>query len=135
MLEYIDDESTMGKLNDLDSIEIYNNGKIERIEKDNEIFNLIKTRVEEVFLSARVMPAFGVSLHNETTKAMKQENWLKLNFNKEKEKNGLPYSSLVFKLENGYGTNLIREYNGKLDGRCIYLDFDKLIDLLNLIKH
>ncbi len=91
-------------------------------------------KLQNTFSDGRLMPAFGVSIHNLTIKEMKNGNWVKLNFNGEQEKNGLPFTSLLFHVEDGYGMNLIREYNGKYDGRCIYISFDENTEITNLLK-
>ncbi|MBQ8615413.1 MAG: hypothetical protein IJ415_02485 [Clostridia bacterium] len=113
----------------IESFSVFESGNIRVISKGNEVFNKILKNIEELFSTSRVMPAFGVSLHDETLNALKQDNWLQINFNEELEKNGLPFSSLLFKLEITSGMNLIRLYNGKYDGRCIYLDLNEPIDL------
>ena len=79
------------------------------------------------------MPAFGVSLHNETLNEIKSNCWLQVNFNKEIVKNGLPFNALLFRLEETQGFNLIRLYDGKYEGRCLFLDLDKEMDLKNVI--
>ena len=80
------------------------------------------------------MPAFGVSLHAETLNELKNDNWIKINFNKQIIVNELPFVSLIFKLEKTSGFNLIRFHNEKYEGRCFYLDLCEELDLLELIK-
>ena len=118
----------------LDSIYIFENGKQTTLNNNDNNFKQLKRKIEEIFSNARILPAFGVSLHSETLNAIKTENWLQLNFCKELIKNELPFNSLLFKLEETSGINLIRLYNGKYDGRCIYLDLENNIDLFKVIK-
>ena len=80
------------------------------------------------------MPAFGVSIHEETVNAMQNGEWLKLNYNAEMDKEGLLFTSLLFRLEECQGFNLIRLYGERYDGRCIYLDLPKTTDLKQLIN-
>lgn len=135
MQVYMDRDDMMSEeLENLASIEIYTNGQKDKLAETDKRFVEIKNRLTELFSKARVMPAFGVSFHKQTCEAMEQGIWLKLNFNKQQVKNGLPFDALLFKLDEVYGFNLIREYEGKFEGRCIYLDFDEQIDLNNLIK-
>lgn len=119
----------------VESFEIVSQGKTKTIvHGSNEFFNIL-LKLEKLFVNSRLMPAFGVSLHNETLNALQRDCWLKINFNRELTKNGLPFSSLVFKLEEVQGFNLIRQYNNTFDGRCLYLDLDENINLLHLINH
>lgn len=118
----------------VDNFEIFNNGETKKISQQENGFLAIKSKLRDLFLSARLMPAFGVSLHDETTKELQKDVWLKINFSKIVEKNGLPFSSLLFKLEEVQGFNLIRLYNDRFDGRCLYLDLEEEIDLRSLIK-
>ena len=123
-------------INCLDFIEsytIYSNGNIKTIDKNNYDFKKLTQNIKNLFLNARVMPAFGVSLHNDTISALQSASWLEINFCKELNINDLPFNSLLFKLEETYGINLIRKHNIKYDGRCIYLDFMEKVDLYFLL--
>lgn len=114
----------------IESIEIYNEGKKTLFISDNKYFAKTVANLKNVFNNARLMPAFGVSLHYETIKAIKLGKWIKINFSKELTKNDLSFTSLLFEITTTQGVNLIREYSGKYEGRCLYVDFDKEIDLM-----
>ena len=116
-----------------ESVTIVVDGKKKEIKKGNENFNKIIDNVLSCFEGARIMPALGVSLHNLTVEEMKQNKWIKLNFNKTVTLNELPFDSLLFRLDECYGINLIRQTNGKYEGRCIYLDLDGKTDLSKII--
>ena len=118
-------------LENLESIEIIQNGEIKKL--DSQEFNKVFNKLQDLFGEARVMPAFGVSIHEETLNAMKEGEWLKLNYNAEMDKDGLLFKSLVFRLEECQGFNLIRLYGERYDGRCIYLDLPNITDLKKLI--
>lgn len=113
----------------IESIEILNDGKVSVFKSDNKYYAKIKNNLKALFRSARIMPAFGVSLHDDTVEAIKVGKWIKINYSKELEVNDLPFTSLIFELNTTQGVNLIREYNNRYDGRCIYLDFDEVIDI------
>lgn len=130
-----DEISLINTLNFVESFTIFNNGKSKEINKNNKSFFIINEQLENLFKSARLMPAFGVSLHNETLNELKYNNWLQINFEKELNKNGLNFTSLLFKLDNTSGFNLIRLNNGRYDGRCLYLDLSENIDLQTIIKN
>ena len=117
----------------IESFQIFENGKDKLILKTNEEFKQIEEQLRILFTNSRLMPAFGVSLHNETLNEIKSNCWLQVNFNKEIVKNGLPFNALLFRLEETQGFNLIRLYDGKYEGRCLFLDLDKEMDLKNVI--
>ena len=71
---------------------------------------------------------------NNYVNEIKKDSWLKINFENIIEKSGLPFSSLLFKLEEVQGFNLIRRYKNKYEGRCFYLDIDDNFDLNNLLS-
>lgn len=127
-------DSMIDCLNYIDSFFIFENGKRKEIKKANVEFDIIYNKIENLFYNSHLMPAFGVSLHNETLNAIKCESWLQINFSKEMIKNDLPFNALIFKLEETSGINLIRLHNKKYDGRCIYLDFNEKTDLIKLLK-
>ena len=134
MINYFDNENSLADcLNYVESFELFIDGKNEIILKENLKFNAIISKLEKLFCSSRLMPAFGVSMHRETQNALKADKWIKINFNKILTKNGLNFSALIFKLEETNGFNLIREYDNKFVGRCLYLDLDELTNLEELI--
>ena len=134
MFSQIDNTNSFTEImKNIESFNIYKNGTKQKINKNNKNFELITEKLAEIFSQARIMPAFGVSLHNDTIQALQNNIWLEINFNTEQTLNDLPFSSLLFKLEKTYGINLIRKYNNSYSGRCIYLDFMQQMDLTNII--
>ena len=114
-------------LEHLESIELIQNGTSHKLSKQE--FQQTFARLQDLFGEARVMPAFGVSIHEDTINAMQDGEWLKLNYNAEMDKEGLLFTSLLFRLEKCQGFNLIRLYGERYDGRCIYLDLPQTTDL------
>lgn len=121
-------------LQNIESFNLYVNGKKEVVLKSNKQFDALLSNVKEIFSQSRIMPAFGVSLHNETLNELKTSTWLEINFSSEQIVNDLNFATLLFKVEEGYGMNLIRKYNNRYEGRCIYLDFDTKVDLSFIIN-
>ena len=119
-------------LEHLESIELIQNGTSHKLNQQE--FQQTFARLQDLFGEARVMPAFGVSIHEETVNAMQNGEWLKLNYNAEMDKEGLLFTSLLFRLEECQGFNLIRLYGERYDGRCIYLDLPQTTDLKQLIN-
>jgi len=117
----------------IESFEILQDSKKENVLKTNNKFEKIKNSLSSIFKDSILIPAFGVSLHELTLKEMQSGNWLQINFSTTQEKNGLPFNSLLIKLEHTSGFNLIRLYNNKYDGRCLYLNLEKNTDLTSVL--
>lgn len=116
-------------LKEIESIDVYEDGKKKTLHHGEENFEELLDNIKENFYGGRIEPAYGVSLHDLTIKEMGKGKWIKLNFSSQQEINGLPFTALLFQQEECYGLNLIREYNDKFDGRCIYLSLNGLKDL------
>lgn len=127
-------DSMVDTLKNINYISVTESGDKKVFDKQTSEFNNIVKNLRGVYDKSFIMPAFGVSLHSETIKEMKKGTWLELVYNSLQEKNGLPYESLLIKLDSGYGFNIIRGYNGKYDGRCIYISLDTLTNLEDVLK-
>ncbi len=135
MLQFDNNENTVQDLLEkVESFSVFTNGKEEIIAKDDEKFSKIKDKLNYVFFVSRLMPAYCVSLHKETQQALQNEKWLQLNFKEVQWKNELPFSALLFKLEEVSGFNLIRLHENKYEGRCLYLSLDETLDLNDFLK-
>lgn len=121
-------------LNKLESIDVFTNGKQQTLLPSESKFHKIVEKLTEVFNTSHIEPAFGVSLHDLTMQAIKQDKWLQLNFNEELTINNLPFTSLLLKAEETFGLNLTRKFNGKYEGRCIYLVLNDFTNLEELTK-
>ncbi len=126
------------KINDMfakaKEIEIYIDGQKKVLVSPNDDFKKILTNIQNSFEESFIAPAFSVSLHKDTVDAMASGNWIKLKFDSEQSVNDLPFNALLFKLDNCYGINLIREYNGEYNGRCIYINFFNKTNLFNVLE-
>ena len=106
-------------------------GKNLNFKKGDDKYECILKSLKTITDGAHEMPAFGVSLDEETRKARKSGLWLELVFDKEYEYNGMPFEALLIDVHGDFsGFNLIRKCNGKYDGRCFYLDLKE--DMKNL---
>jgi len=118
-------------------IYVYDNGdKFEILQSD--VYNKIIVELEDIFINSREMPAFGVSLHEETLESLKNGVWLELEFDDEYNHNGMPYSKLLMQIEPWVtGVNLIRYNKGYYEGRCFYLDLcgKDTTNLYNVLKN
>ena len=135
MINFVYNENSLIDCMDyVEKFEVNIHGKSKEIEKENKEFNVIFLRLKDLFANSRLMPAFGVSIHSQTLNELKNHKWIKIYFSQEMSKNGLKFSSLLFKLEEVEGFNLIREFNNSYDGRCLYLDLNEKTNLLDLIN-
>ena len=132
MFVYVQENQLVQCIQNVSKIEVLENNNLKALE--NQSFEATIKNLINLFQSARLMPAFSVSLHNETIDALKEGKWLKLTFLHQQNVNGLLFDSLIFQLVEVSGINLIRQYEGKYEGRCLYLDFDESINLEELIK-
>lgn len=135
MVIYNDNENSLHNcLKFVENFEIFNAGKGKKIDETDTRFNRIFQNLENVFKNSFLLPAFGVSLHQETLNERENGVWLQINFKKEQTKNGLNFNSLLFKLEKTQGFNLIRLYENRYEGRCLFLDLDFEQDLNSIIE-
>lgn len=111
------------------NFEYVKKGKIKKINEEDKEFVFLLNNISKLFSFSTVLPAFGVSLHDETLIELKNGEWLQINFKKTVNVNGLYFDSLLFKLEKTGGVNLIRKFNGKYEGRCVFIAFEEEVDL------
>ena len=119
------------------SITIYYDGKSQTFENGDDNFNWLLGELNSIGENSHEMPAFGVSLDNETRQALKNGVWIELNFDKEISHNEMPFEKLLINVIKDYtGINLIRYSDGEYSGRCFHLNLinDKNVnDLLQAI--
>ena len=105
-------------------VSLYNEGAVSALESGSEPFEKIVYEWKAMISGAHEMPAFGVSLNNETLKALKKGLWVEFAFDCVYGSNGMPYEKLLIHVEkNNQGFNIIR-YNSDYgyNGRCFYYD-------------
>ena len=106
------------------SVSVYSDGETRVYKAGEDKFNLICTEWNSMIFGAHEMPAYGVSLNDETVKAMKSGVWAEFSFGKTLSSGGMPYEKLLVNVEPQWtGFNIIR-YTAKhgYDGRCFYYD-------------
>lgn len=134
MMVVNDNDNIKEAIKQIESFVVYQDGKQTFIDKSNKDFSKFIERIEDCFSFSRIMPAFGVSLHDLTVEDMKKGDWLKINFSNTQTINELPFEALLFRLDECYGINLIRQTEGKFQGRCIYLDLNEKTDLKKIVE-
>ena len=116
------------ELNDIiessESINVYNDGKVSVYTQKETPYKQIVEGWRELTENSHEMPAFGVSLNNYTTEAMRVGLWVEFVFDKQYTHSDMPFEKLLVNVENqSQGFNIIR-YNsqGGYNGRCYYFD-------------
>ncbi len=106
-------------------ITLYKNGKSKTFEKDSQEYTEILDAFLEMIRDSNEMPAFGVSLHDLTLKAMQAGVWIKFQFPEQMEHSEMPFNGLLVQVDSTFqGFNIIREVDGQYSGRCYYLDLN-----------
>lgn len=108
----------------VEKINVYNDGEILCYGKQDGKFEEICAVWQDMLATAHQMPAFGVSLHKETSKAIKEGVWAEFDFDGAYSADGMPFEKLLVNVVPEFtGFNVIR-YNKKVgyDGRCFYFD-------------
>lgn len=94
----------------------------------------------DMLQNSHTMPAFGVSIHTETIKAINSGVWLKLQYNGTQIVDDMPFDELLIEINPEYnGFNIIRGERGIYQGRCYYIDLvtndmDKLFKYLESLQ-
>ena len=78
----------------IQSINIYNDGSVINLARNNEIVNAFKCLLE----GAHEMPALGVALHDEITESFSRGLWVEFVFEETCKHNGLPYEKLLINI-------------------------------------
>lgn len=103
-----------------DEIVVYKNGEEIKLDKA-----LVEPELKKLTDKSYFSPAFGVSLHDQTTNAMQKGYWIEFRYNTQRVYADMPFSKLLIELKpDYYGFNLIRFNSGKYDGRCYYLNLN-----------
>ena len=101
-------------------------------EKQTLLLDELEPVIQTMLNGHYEMPAFGVSIDNETRKAMKTGVWLELIYNQSHEYNEMPFEKLLIEINpTFYGFNIIRFHDNMYEGRCYYINLNN-INMQNL---
>ncbi len=123
---------------DATSIKLYKEGKCNEYPKGSIKYQTIVDKFLEMMSGHNKMPAFGVSLHEETLKAMKKGIWVEFIFSGKNIIEELPFESLLMEVDfHSSGFNTIRKNDNLYNGRCVFTSlirtmkiwYDTLIEL------
>ncbi|MGN0803771.1 MAG: hypothetical protein ACI4MS_00110 [Candidatus Coproplasma sp.] len=121
-----------------ESVNVYDSGNVTVYASEEVKFKEICSAWSGMLTLSRQMPAFGVSLNDETVKAIKSNLWVEFVFNCEYCNNGMTFERLLVNVSPDYsGFNVIRYLPARgYDGRCFYFDLidSTMSDFYNVIK-
>ena len=124
--------SLFNNIAETSQIVVFNQGSTSVFNHNDDKFEMILNAFLNTIKNAIEMPAFGVSLHDETTSALKLGTWIEFVFDRPQSHNDMPFESLLVSVEPDHtGINLVRKQNGKFDGRCFYLDLSTNLKILH----
>jgi len=105
-------------------VNVYTDGTTKAYPVGSEKFNDICAEWNAMLEGAHIMPAFGVSLHDETVKQVKKGVWAEFEFDGEYSSDGMPYEKLLVAVNPDWcGFNIVRYTASRgYDGRCFYYD-------------
>ena len=90
--------------------------------QDIDKINII---ISDMLEGSHEMPAFGVSLDNETRMAKQSGTWIELIYDKTYTHLDMPFDKLLIEVNPEFsGFNIIRHHNGEYSGRCYYINLD-----------
>lgn len=129
MIEEIFDEA--------EGVVVYNDGAAVRCLPGQPSYKLVISGFKNMLVGARKMPAFGVSLDNETREAMHKGVWVELEFGKIITYDDMSFEKLLLQVVAEHsGFNLIR-YNSEsgYSGRCYYFDINgNMSEFYNILQ-
>lgn len=117
-------------------IGVYRDGSALKLSPEQPKFKVVIDGIKDMLADSRQMPAFGVSLDNETRKAVSEGVWVEFDFKEKLSFCEMPFERLLVQVISNYsGFNIIRfnSENGYA-GRCYYFDLNKdMSDFYNII--
>jgi len=114
-----------------ESIVIYNESNAITFNKDEKEYADILNILNESTHNSHEMPAYGVSLDQDTREAIKKGVWIELVYTNTLYHNDMPFDSLLIQVDSMFtGINLIRKHDNMYEGRCYYLDLNNNLSIL-----
>ena len=127
-------DSIFNHISNTNEIVVFDAGSKQSFQRGDDKFELILNAFLNTIKTANEMPAFGVSLDNETQQALKSGLWIEFCFDTTQSYNDMPFDSLLISVNaEDSGINLIRKHNHKYDGRCFYLNLKTNLKALSSI--
>ena len=107
-----------------EEIAVYKDGESEIYKSGSPQFEQISARWDAMLEGSLAMPAFGVSLDEYTSKAMKKGVWLEFCFASQQTVDEMPFEKLLVEVKPEYGGFNVNRHNcgSGYAGRCYYID-------------
>lgn len=104
------------------SVVVYSNGNTKNFKDNSEEYKVILNLFEDICTHSREMPAYGVSLNEETQKELTKGIWVEFVFDITQTHNEMPFDSLLIQVQPHFqGFDLIRGQKGVYEGRCFHI--------------
>ena len=111
------------------SVAIYNKGEEYTLNSNER--KMIMASMEKMLSNSHEMPAFGVSLDNETRSELKNGVWVEFNYPSTQKYNDMSFDSLLIRVSpDDMGFNIIRKHDGLYEGRCYYISLELNMQVL-----
>ena len=111
-------------INNCTAAQVYVDGKQKELGKDE--LAALKAVFEKMNVGGYEMPGYGVSIDSLTREELKSGVWVRLMCPERVYRGDIPFESLLIKVDENYcGYNLIREYEGKYQGRVFYFNLQE----------
>lgn len=109
-----------------ESIVVYVDGKQANYSFDDVNYAKIMNGWRDMTANAHEMPAFGVSLNDETLAALCSGVWVEFVFDRQLSHNDMPFEKLLVEVNRLWqGFNIVRyNSNNGYSGRCFYFDLN-----------
>lgn len=107
-----------------DKIEVISDGVVKSFSNADAQAKSILSAIASMNEGGWEMPGYGVSIDRLTREEMKKGMWLRLVYDERQTRNEMPFDSLLIRVKSEYcGYDLIREVDGKYQGRVFYFGY------------
>ena len=109
-----------------DKIEVISDGVVKSFSRADARAKSILSAIASMNEGGWEMPGYGVSIDRLTREEMKNGMWLRLVYDERQTRNEMPFDSLLIRVKGEYcGYDLIREADGKYQGRVFYFNLNE----------
>ena len=118
-----------------DKIEVISDGVVKSFSRADARAKSILSAIASMNEGGWEMPGYGVSIDRLTREEMKKGMWLRLVYDERQTRNEMPFDSLLIRVKGEYcGYDLIRESDGKYQGRVFYFNLQEGKTMRDLYK-
>ena len=118
-----------------DKIEVISDGVVKSFSRADARAKSILSAIASMNEGGWEMPGYGVSIDRLTREEMKKGMWLRLVYDERQTRNEMPFDSLLIRVKGEYcGYDLIRESDGKYQGRVFYFNLKECKNMQELFS-